>query len=208
MNIKVFSLQGQQVKEINVKPEIFNIELNKESVFTSVIAENASTRQGTHSTKTKSEVSGGGKKPWAQKGTGNARQGSTRNPQWRHGGVAFGPKPNKNYEIEINKKSHKLALSSVLSDKFLTQKALVVNEIKFDEFSTKKAIEIIKNLNITDKKVLIITNEFNAKLAKSLLNVPNYVYETSTKASPKTIIHADFLVIDEASVNKYNKELF
>jgi len=208
MNSKIFNLKGETSKDIEINTNIFDInKIQNQSMFDSVLAENASNRQGTHSTKTKGEVSGGGKKPWAQKHTGNARQGSTRNPQWRKGGVAFGPKPNRNYEIKLNKKVSKAALRSALTIKINENNFLIVNEFKIEKYSTKGILEIIKSLKISARKILFITHDENLVLSKSAANIKNVYVSNIKNTSTRDILNVDFVVLEEKALKHYEEVL-
>lgn len=200
MEIKVISSTGKDIETLVLLPELSEEIPHKPSLFLSVISENASQRQGTHSTLTKAEVRGGGKKPWAQKHTGNARQGSIRNPHWRHGGVAFGPKPNRNYMIDVNRKMHQLALQSAWALAFQENRILILDEIKTKKFSTKEICEICQNLNLNNKKVLFIDLKVNERFAKSCANLPKIEYLAFNSVSPKILLHHDVIVCSKSVI--------
>ena len=147
-NVTVLNQSGANVKELELNETVFGIEPHQQSVFDVVMMQRASWRQGTHSTKTRSEVSGGGRKPWKQKGTGRARQGSIRAPQWRGGGIVFGPTP-RDYSIRVNRKVRRLALKSVLSEKFAEQNLIIVDGFNFEAPKTKEFNKVMEALNIT-----------------------------------------------------------
>ena len=163
-------MNGQPVSDLELNDAVFGIEPNAVVMHAAVVNYLANQRQGTQSTLTRTEVSGGGKKPWRQKGTGHARQGSTRSPQWRHGGVALGPKP-RSYSYSLNKKVKRLALLSALSSKCADNDIVVVDAIKTDEFKTKTIVNMLKALNV-DEKALIVLDTADKKIIKSAANIP------------------------------------
>ena len=163
-------MAGSQVGEISLSDVVFGAEINGAVLHMAVRAFLANQRQGTQSTLTRSEVSGGGKKPWKQKGTGRARQGSTRSPQWRHGGIALGPKP-RTYRVKLNKKVKRLAIQSALSSKVAENEIVVVDAIKMDEFKTKTIVNMLKALNV-DGKALIVLDSVDKNVIKSAANIP------------------------------------
>ena len=169
-NVKVYDMNGQPVSDLELNDAVFGIEPNTVVMHAAVVNYLANQRQGTQSTLTRTEVSGGGKKPWRQKGTGHARQGSTRSPQWRHGGVALGPKP-RSYSYSLNKKVKRLALLSALSSKVADNDMVVVDTIKADEFKTKTIVNMLKALNV-DEKALIVLDTNDKKVIKSAANIP------------------------------------
>ena len=169
-NVKVYDMNGQPVSDLELNDAVFGIEPNTVVMHAAVVNYLANQRQGTQSTLTRTEVSGGGKKPWRQKGTGHARQGSTRSPQWRHGGVALGPKP-RSYSYSLNKKVKRLALLSALSSKAAENEIVVVDAIKTDEFKTKTIVNMLKALNVEDK-ALIVLDTNDKKVIKSAANIP------------------------------------
>ena len=169
-NVKVYDMNGQPVSDLELNDAVFGIEPNETVMHAAVVNYLANQRQGTQSTLTRTEVSGGGKKPWRQKGTGHARQGSTRSPQWRHGGVALGPKP-RSYSYSLNKKVKRLALLSALSSKVIDNDIVVVDAIKTEEFKTKTIVNMLKALNV-DGKALIVLDSNDKKVIKSASNIP------------------------------------
>ncbi len=169
-NVKVYDMNGQPVSDLELNDAVFGIEPNAVVMHAAVVNYLANQRQGTQSTLTRTEVSGGGKKPWRQKGTGHARQGSTRSPQWRHGGVALGPKP-RSYRYSLNKKVKRLALLSALSSKVAENEMVVVDTIKTEEFKTKTIVNMLKALNV-DEKALIVLDTNDKKVIKSAANIP------------------------------------
>ena len=168
--VTVFDMTGKKVSDLMLSDEIFGIKPNEAVMHQAVVNYLANQRQGTQSTLTRTEVSGGGKKPWRQKGTGHARQGSTRAPQWTHGGVALGPKP-RSYRYSLNKKVKKLALKSALSSKVLDGGMVVVDSITTDEFKTKTIVNMLKALNVNEK-ALIVLDSVDQKVIKSAANIP------------------------------------
>ncbi len=169
-NVKVYDMNGQPVSDLELNDAVFGIEPNTVVMHAAVVNYLANQRQGTQSTLTRTEVSGGGKKPWRQKGTGHARQGSTRAPQWRHGGIALGPKP-RSYSYSLNKKVKRLALLSALSSKVAENEMVVVDAIKTDEFKTKTIVNMLNALNV-EGKALIVLDTNDKKVIKSAANIP------------------------------------
>ena len=167
--IDVYNIEGKKVSDVELKEEIFGIEPNEDIVHSVLINYLANQRQGTQSTKTRSEVSGGGKKPWRQKGTGRARQGSIRAPHWVGGGIALGPKP-RSYKYRVNKKERRLAIRSVLSSKVLENELVVVDAIDFKEIKTKNMVNALTNLKV-EGKTLILLPEKNENVQKSARNI-------------------------------------
>ncbi|MGN0598115.1 MAG: 50S ribosomal protein L4 [Ruminiclostridium sp.] len=169
-NVKVYDMSGNAVSDLTLNDAVFGIEPNTVVMHAAVVNYLANQRQGTQSTLTRTEVSGGGKKPWRQKGTGHARQGSTRAPQWTHGGVALGPKP-RSYSYSLNKKVKRLALLSALSSKVAADEMVVVDAITTDSFKTKTIVNMLKALNV-EGKALIVLDTVDAKVIKSAANIP------------------------------------
>lgn len=172
--VTVYNQQGENVGSLTLAKEIFGIEPNNSVMFDAVVLNQANRRQDTAKTKKRDEVSGGGKKPWRQKGTGRARQGSTRSPQWRHGGIVFGPTGEQNHSIKMNKKERVLALKSALSQKVLDKELKVVDQFKFENFKTKDMVASLTALK-ADKKVLFVITEdsMNTEAVYSAINLPN-----------------------------------
>ena len=168
-NIDVYDINGKKVKEVELNANVFGIEPNEAIVHSVLVNYLANQRQGTQSTKTRSEVSGGGKKPWRQKGTGRARQGSTRAPQWIKGGIALGPKP-RSYRYTVNKKERQLAVKSVLSSKVLENELVVVDSLPLNEIKTKEMVKALANLKV-EGKALIMLPEKNENVQKSARNI-------------------------------------
>lgn len=199
--IKLLSISGNVEKEIEVTSDFFVEKPNKQAMFDAVIVENAAERQGTHSTLTKGEVRGGGKKPWRQKHTGRARTGSTRNPHWKGGGVVFGPKPNRNYTKKMNAKVRLLAFKSALTVKLHESNlyALAANPT-FEKFSTKAVVSFVNNANLQNKKVLLALKESNSTtqmIQKSSNNLQKVTTKLWKQVSVRDMMYADVVVVDE-----------
>ncbi|HJA31590.1 MAG: 50S ribosomal protein L4 [Clostridiales bacterium] len=169
-NLSVFNMEGKEVGTIEVSDAVFGVEVNEHLVHMAVVQQLANKRQGTQKAKTRSEVSGGGRKPWRQKGTGHARQGSTRAPQWTGGGVVFAPVP-RDYSFKLNRKEKRAALKSALTDRVQTNRLVIVDELKFDEIKTKNFAQVMKNLNVS--KGLVVVNENDEKVMMSAKNIPD-----------------------------------
>ena len=193
----VFNMAGQQVGEIELSEAVFGIEPNQVVVHEVVKNHLANCRQGTQSALTRAEVSGGGKKPWRQKGTGHARQGSTRAPQWTHGGIVFAPKP-RDYSYTLNKKVKRLALKSALSAKAAEGAIVVVDELKLDAIKTKPVKQFLDAAGVT--KAVVITPEVNDVVVKSTRNIPGVVTTTAKVLSVYDIVNAKRLVVDKAAL--------
>ena len=170
-NIKVLDMTGKQVSDIELSDAVFGITPNEAAMHTMVVNYLANQRQGTQSTLTRTEVRGGGRKPWRQKGTGHARQGSTRAPQWTHGGIALGPKP-RSYRFTVNKKLKRLAMKSALSTKVLDNNMIVLDNITMDEYKTKTMLAMLKAIEAEGSKALIVMPEVNSYVIKSAANIP------------------------------------
>ena len=167
-NVSVFNMEGKEVGTMELNDAVFGVEVNEHLVHLAVVAQLANKRQGTQKAKTRSEVSGGGRKPWRQKGTGHARQGSTRSPQWTGGGVVFAPTP-RDYTIRLNKKEKRLALKSALTSRVQENKFIVLDELSLNEIKTKNFVNVMKNLNVA--KALVVLGENNENVVKSAKNV-------------------------------------
>ena len=195
--VTVYNMEGSQVGEMELNDAVFGVEVNEHLVHMAVVAQLANKRQGTQSAKTRSEVSGGGRKPWKQKGTGHARQGSTRSPQWTGGGVVFAPKP-RDYSIKLNKKEKQLALKSALSSRVAANKFIVVDAIKMDEIKTKKFAEAMANLKVS--KALVVLNENDKNVILSAKNMPFIKTALTNTINVYDILKYDTVVIDKAAV--------
>lgn len=168
--IAVINTKGEKVKDINLNDNVWSIEPNDSVIYDAIVLATASLRQGTHKVKTRAEVSGGGRKPWRQKGTGNARQGSTRSPQWRHGGIVFGPTTERNYNIKMNKKERRLALKSALSYKVLDSELKVLDTLVLENTKTKGMLNVMKDLKL-DSSTLFVVNELTDELILASRNI-------------------------------------
>ena len=203
--IKVLNQLGAEVKEITLDEQVFGAELNMQVVYDVVNAERAAKRQGTHKVKGRSEVSGGGKKPWRQKGTGRARQGSIRAPQWRGGGIVFGPTP-RSYAVKVNRKVQQLAVKSILSSRVATEDVRVVDLFDLEDYKTKTFVNVLKNIDVKGK-VLVILDEENPNVVIAGANIPNVYVQTKAHVSVYDLINADMLVMTKATVKKYEEDL-
>ena len=199
-NVKVFDMAGKEVGEITLSDVIFGAEIKGAVLHAAVRTYLMNQRQGTQSTLTRSEVSGGGRKPWRQKGTGRARQGSTRSPQWTHGGIALGPKP-RDYRIAMNKKTKRAALYSALSAKVAEGNLIVVDDIKCAEYKTKTIVAMLNALG-AEKKSLIVLPEVDKFVVKSAANVPGVVTSLYSNINVYDILNADKFIISKAAVEK------
>ena len=202
---QVLNLKGEKVKDITLKDSVWNIEVNEPVVHDAIVLAQASLRQGTASTKTRSEVSGGGRKPYKQKGTGNARQGSTRSPQWPGGGIVFGPKPRKD-DKKQNRKERRLALKSVLSSKFQEKELVVVENLNLETAKTKDFNAMLKNLKV-DKKALVVFADDNENLFLASRNNNKVAVLATEEINVLDLVATDYLVIDESSVKKLEEVL-
>lgn len=198
--IDVYNVEGTKVGDLKLNDEIFGIEPNEDVVHEAIVNFLANQRQGTQSTKTRAEVRGGGIKPWKQKGTGRARQGSIRAPQWIKGGIALGPKP-RSYKYTLNKKVKRLALKSVLSSKVLENELIVVDELKMSEIKTKNMIKVLSNLKI-DSKVLVVIPENDINVQKSIKNIPGAKVCLVSTINVYDILKYTKLVITKQAVEK------
>lgn len=195
--VNVYDMAGKVVSEMQLSDSVFGIEPNPVVVHQVVVNYLANQRQGTQSTLTRTEVSGGGRKPWRQKGTGHARQGSIRAPQWRKGGIALGPKP-RDYSYSLNKKVKRLAIKSAFSDKVANSNMIVVDSIKLDGYKTKTVVSMLKALG-ADKKALIVMPELDAQLVKSAANIPGIKTALVNTLCVYDIVNADkFIVVKDA----------
>ena len=198
--VTVYNMSGASVGEIELSDAVFGIEPNQVAVHAVVKNYLANQRQGTQSTLTRAEVSGGGRKPWRQKGTGHARQGSIRAPQWYHGGIALGPKP-RDYSYTLNKKVKRLAMKSVFSAKVLENNLVVVDEIKVEDYKTKTVVAMLKALNV-EGKAMIVTAEKDAKLVKSAANIPGVTTAFTGSVNVYDMVNAGKLVLSKDAVSK------
>ena len=196
-NVSVYNIEGKEVGTIDLNDAVFGVEVNEHLVHMAVVSQLANKRQGTQKAKTRSEVSGGGRKPWRQKGTGHARQGSTRAPQWTGGGVVFAPTP-RDYTIKLNKKERRLALKSVLTSRVQENKFIVVDSIKMDEIKTKTFANALNNLKVN--KALVVLNENDQNVVMSAKNIPSVKTALTNTINVYDILKYDTVVIDKAAV--------
>ena len=204
--IDVYNVEGKKVSTVDLKEEIFGIEPNEAIVHSVLINFLANQRQGTQSTKTRSEVSGGGRKPWRQKGTGNARQGSIRAVQWRKGGIAFGPKP-RDYSKKQNRKVRRLALLSALSYKVADKELVVLDSIKFETNKTKEMVNLLNKLELTNSKVLLVVDELDDNVCLAARNLGNVKIVLPTEVNTYDVVNSDKMVMTEASLKKLEEVL-
>ena len=198
-NVSVYNMEGKEVGTIELSDAVFGVEVNEHLVHMAVVQQLANNRQGTQKAKTRSEVSGGGRKPWRQKGTGHARQGSTRAPQWTGGGVVFAPVP-RDYSFKLNKKEKRAALKSALTSRVQDGKLIVVDELKFDEIKTKKFKAVMDNLKVN--KALVVLGENDEKVVKSARNIPTVKTALVNTINVYDILKGDTLVLTKDAVAK------
>ena len=204
--LEIVNLNGEKVKDIKLEDNIFGIEPNDGVLHNAIVKAQAGKRQGTHSTKTRSEVSGGGRKPWRQKGTGNARQGSIRAVQWVGGGIAFGPKP-RDYSKKQNKKERRLALRSALSYKAIDNELVIVESLELTSSKTKEMLEVLNKLNLTNKKVLIVVNELNENLCLASRNLGNVKISLVEELNTFDVVSADNMLVTVDALEKIEEVL-
>lgn len=204
--IEIINVNGEKVKNINLKDNVFIKEPNDAVLHNAIILAQASLRQGTHATKTRSEVSGGGRKPWKQKGTGNARQGSIRATQWRGGGIVFGPQP-RDYSKKMNKKERKLALKSALAYKAINKEMVVVDKIAIENAKTKEMANILAKLNIADKKVLVVIETIDENLYLAARNIANIKVVLPSEVNTLDVMTADVMLFEEKALEKVEEVL-
>ena len=198
-NVSVYNMEGKEVGKMDLNDAIFGVEVNEHLVHLAVVQHLANKRQGTQKAKTRAEVSGGGRKPWRQKGTGHARQGSTRSPQWTHGGVVFAPTP-RDYSFKLNKKEKRIALKSALTSKVQDGKVMVLDELKLDEIKTKKFQEVLTNLNA--KKALVVIKENDKNIVLSARNIPDAQTIVADSINVYDIMKAGTVVLTKDSAAK------
>ena len=199
-NVSVYNMEGKEVGNIDLNDAIFGVEINEHLVHMAVLQQLADKRQGTQKAKTRSEVSGGGRKPWRQKGTGHARQGSIRAPQWKGGGVVFAPVP-RDYSFKMNKKEKRAALKSALTDKAQAGNLIVVDELKFDEIKTKKFAEVMNNLKAT-RKALVVLADNDKNVVLSARNLAEANTTLTNTLNVYDIVNAKTLVLTKDAVAK------
>jgi large subunit ribosomal protein L4 len=198
-NVTVYNIEGKKVGTLELNDAVFGVEINDHLVHMAVVQQLANKRQGTQSAKTRAEVSGGGKKPWRQKGTGHARQGSTRSPQWKGGGVVFAPKP-RDYSIKMNKKEKALAIKSALTSRVNEAKFFVLDDINFDEIKTKKMKTVLENLKV--EKALIVLDKKDDNVQLSARNLPKVRTVLSNSINVYDILKYDTMVLTKGAVSQ------
>ena len=196
-NVSVYNMEGKEVGAMELSDAVFGVDVNEHLVHMAVVAQLANKRQGTQKAKTRSEVSGGGRKPWRQKGTGHARQGSTRAPQWTGGGVVFAPTP-RDYTIRLNKKEKRLALKSALTSRVQENKFIVLDELKFDEIKTKKMQAVMDALKVS--KALVILNENDENVVRSARNIKNVQTALTNTINVYDILKYNTVIVTKAAV--------
>ena len=198
-NVSVYNMEGKEVGSIELNDAVFGVEVNEHLVHMAVVQQLANKRQGTQKAKTRSEVSGGGRKPWRQKGTGHARQGSTRAPQWTGGGVVFAPVP-RDYSFKINKKEKRAALKSALTSRVEAQKFVVLDELKLEAIKTKDFVKVLNNLEVA--KALVVISDKDLNVEKSAANVPNVKTTVANMINVYDILKYDTVITTKAAVEK------
>lgn len=196
-NVKVYNIEGKEVGSLELNDSVFGVEVNEHLMHMAVVSQLANKRQGTQSAKTRAEVRGGGRKPWKQKGTGHARQGSTRSPQWKGGGVVFAPKP-RDYSFKMNRKEKGLAIKSALTSRVAANKIVVVDSISFDEVKTKKFVAVLENLKVN--KALVVLDKKDENVILSARNIPTVRTALSNTINVYDIVKYDTIVITKDAV--------
>lgn len=204
--IDVLNVKGEKVKDITLNKEIWNIEPNDVVLYDAIMLAQSNTRQGTHSVKSRAEVSGGGRKPWRQKGTGRARQGSTRAPYWYHGGVAFGPQTEKNYTKKMNRKERRLALKSALSYKVLDNELIVLDSLSLESNKTKEMKDILANLKV-DRNILVVVDELDDNVVLATRNLNNVLLLSADEINTMDIVSANVLIATEDAIKSVEEAL-
>ncbi len=198
-NVAVYNMEGKEVGKMDLSDDLFGVKINEHLVHLAVVLHLANRRQGTQKAKTRSEVSGGGRKPWRQKGTGHARQGSTRSPQWTHGGVVFAPVP-RSYSFKMNKKEKRIALKSALTSRVQADRFIVVDELKFDEIKTKRFQEVLDALKV--KKAIVILDDLDRNAILSARNIPNVITAQVNTINTYDIMKYSTVIATKAAVAK------
>ena len=204
--LELINLNGEKVKDIKLNDNVFGIEPNDVALHDAIVLSMANSRQGTHSTKTRAEVSGGGRKPWRQKGTGNARQGSIRAVQWRKGGIAFGPKP-RDYSKKQNRKVRRLALKSALTYKVKDKELILLENIKFETNKTKEMVNLLNKLELTYEKVLLVVSELDDNVCLAARNLANVKIVLPEEVNTYDVVNSDKMVITESALKKLEEVL-
>ena len=206
MELQVVKSNGKKASKIMVDASLFNVNTNMDGVHRAILSEMENSPQGTHGSKSRGLVRGGGKKPWKQKGRGVARAGTTRSPLWRGGGTVFGPQPHQ-YEYKLPKKIKRLARRSILSEKLRNNKLIVLNEFNIDEPKTKKTIDLLFNLEVQEKKILILTGNLTKDLVLSMRNIPNIALLDAMMASAYDLLDSEIILIDQKGLEMLNDGL-
>ena len=206
-SISVLNIKGEKVKDITLNETVFGITPNDAVLYDAITLARNNQRQASANTKTRSEVSGGGKKPWRQKGTGRARQGSTRAPHWYHGGVVFGPTPDRNYTKKMNKKERRLALKSALAYKVIDSELIVLDSLNLESSKTKEAIQVLTNLKVNEEKTLIVVDKLDENLVLATRNLANVILLETDEINTLDVVSADRLVITEDAIKKVEEAL-
>ncbi len=204
--INVLNVKGEKVKDITLNKEIWNIEPNDVVLYDAIMLAQSNVRQGTHAVKSRAEVSGGGRKPWKQKGTGRARQGSTRAPHWYHGGVAFGPQTEKNYTKKMNRKERRLALKSALSYKVLDNELIVLDSLNLETSKTKEMKDILANLKV-DRNILIVVDELDDNVVLASRNLNNVLLLSADEINTMDVVSAHALIATEGAIKSVEEAL-
>ena len=203
--LSVLNVKGEKKSDISLNKELWAIEPNDAVLYDAITLSRNSLRQGTASTKTRSEVSGGGAKPWRQKGTGKARQGSTRAPHWRHGGIVFGPHP-RDYDKKMNRKERRLALKSALAYKAIDNELVVIDSFKLESAKTKEVVSVLENLKVS-KNVLIVVDELDENMVLATRNLSNVILLEASEINVLDIISADYMVVTEKAIKMIEEVL-
>ena len=206
MELQVVKSNGKKASKIMVDASVFNVKPNVDAVHRAILSEMENSRQGTHGSKSRGLVRGGGKKPWKQKGRGVARAGTTRSPLWRGGGTVFGPQPHQ-YEYKLPKKIKRLARRSILSEKLRNKEIIVLNELSIDEPKTKKTKDLLSKLGVQDKKILILTGSLTENLVLSMRNIPNIALLDAMMASAYDLLDSEVILIDQKGLEMLNDGL-
>ncbi|MCS5616045.1 50S ribosomal protein L4 [Zunongwangia profunda] len=206
MELQVVKSNGKKASKIMVDASVFNVKPSADAVNRAILSEMENSRQGTHGSKSRGMVRGGGKKPWKQKGRGVARAGTTRSPLWRGGGTVFGPQPHQ-YEYKLPKKIKRLARRSILSEKLRNKEIIVLNEFSIDEPKTKKTKDLLFNLDVQEKKILILTGNLTENLVLSMRNIPNIALLDAMMASAYDLLDSEIILIDQKGLEMLNDGL-
>ena len=205
--VTVINVKGEKVNDITLSKEVFGITPNDTTLYDAIRLARNSRRQGTAETKTRSEVSGGGRKPWRQKGTGRARQGSIRAAQWYHGGIVFGPTPDRNYTKKMNRKERRLALKSALTYKAREKELIIVDNIKFETNKTKEMMLLLNKLDLVNEKILLVINELDENICLASRNIGNIKVVLPEEVNTYDIVASDTMIITEAAIKKLEEVL-